>query len=100
MSENNNRVFTDHGHYFTVVEESTYELKYNPEIKSFEHGGSIGWTKTHIIIQQVTGGGNWGMQILRFHGDSADGEWEPAKNPYAGVYLKPDEWQKVCGKLL
>lgn len=33
----NNRVFIDHGHFYTVIEESTWEGKYNPETKSLEH---------------------------------------------------------------
>lgn len=98
----NNRVFTDHGHYFTVVEESSWEGKYNPETKSLERGNPTGWTRTHIIptvsCMKSENGTDYGLQILRFHGDSADGEWDLANNPYAGVYLKPDEWQKVMGK--
>lgn len=83
---------------------SPWEGKYNPETKSLERGNPTGWTRTHIIptvsCMKSNDGTDYGLQILRFHGDSADGEWELANNPYAGVYLKPDEWQKVMVKLL
>lgn len=96
MSE---RSFLDYGNYFVLIEESTWEGKYNPETKSLDRGEPTGWTKTHIIVQQVVGCGDWGMQILRFHGDKPDGEWELASNPYAGVYLKSSEWRMVWQRM-
>jgi hypothetical protein len=104
MKPENERVFTDHGHYFSLVEASSWENEYNAETKSLVRRNATGWGKTHIIpivsAMKSKCGSDYGLQIIRFHGSSKDGEWELAENPYAGVYLTRDEWQKIMGRLL
>jgi hypothetical protein len=100
------RTFTNHGDYFVLIRESCWDTVYNPEIKRLDCGAPIGWTKTHIIITHSAMKGEYGdddgLQILRFHGVVADNElqWKLASNPYAGVYLTPEEWRQVFGVLM
>lgn len=88
-----NREFINKGHYFALFEESGWKATYNAETKKLERGEAIGWTRTHIIVQRCAGTDEYGMQILRFEGkDEAE---ELKSNPYAGVYLKPEEWAQI-----
>ncbi len=90
-----NRVFKDHGHYFSVWSESMWDCKYNPDTKSLDTIAPIGWGKTHIIIQKCATSGDVGLQILRFESNAAQEAVDLKDNPYAGVYLKPNEWEIV-----
>lgn len=91
------RQFINKGNYFVLIEESGWKATYNPETKKIERGEPIGWTRTHIIIQRCARTDEHGLQILRFEGkDEAE---ELKSNPYAGVYLKPDEWAQVIVSL-
>ncbi len=93
------RQFTNKGHYFVLIEESGWLGVYNPQTGQLDRGEPFGRTKTHIIVTHSVmkgdNGADHGMQLLRFHGDSASGPWELASNPYAGVYLTKGEWAQV-----
>ena len=56
----------------------------------------VAWNKTHIITQKCAMSGDYGMQIKRFCGYGKSGrDWCMAENPYAGVYLLPEEWAQI-----
>lgn len=97
LTIDSSRQFLNKGHYFVLIEESGWEVKYNPDTKKIERGVPIEWARTHIITQRLGGTDEYGMQILRFEGkDEAE---ELKSNPYAEVYLRPEEWAQVIKSL-
>ncbi len=78
------RIFTPHDGYFDVDE----------HIEGSPYRG-----RTRIIVTGNAMGESKGIQILRFHKYESDEvknrSWVWAGNPYAGIYLLPDEWEMV-----
>lgn len=93
------RIFKDCKGYFYLWEESAWEAVFNPETKQIDIGDTIGFCKTHIIIGRCATSGDIGMQILRFESDAEQNTLKLKSNPYAGVYLKPDEWKQIQNRL-
>jgi len=80
----NERIFTQHDGYFSLIEPSLWV-----------GGKAKGWTKTHIIYTGNAMRETSGIQIIRFFKSIDDTAWSLTNNPYAGIYLTKDEWEKV-----
>lgn len=93
------RIFKDCKDYFYLWEESAWIQKFNPETKRLDIAEVTGWSKTHIIIQKCAMSGDIGIQILRFESNAEQNTLELKSNPYAGVYLTPEEWKQIENRL-
>lgn len=93
------REFTDHGHYFSLWEISSRELIYDMVTKTLKDGPPRTWAKTHIAISKCAVTGDIGVQIIRFQSNAAKEALDLMPNPYAGIYLKPEEWDVIQKRL-
>lgn len=74
------RQFEDRGHYFVLTtQRDEQSLIY----------------KTHVIIQKCKGTEDYGIQIKSFYKKIEALDYELSENPYAGIYLTLEEWNRI-----